>query len=123
MAIEGILAILCIFGVPVISWTCVRMFKLWIAHQERKIELLGHSQAPSVDAQSIIELRNDIRRVSDVATNYDMSIQHSLDQIQRRLDFLESKSTIGQSPNRATYSPPVEQVIIIGQDGSSQLDG
>jgi hypothetical protein len=120
------------FGLPCIGLVSWLFFTSWTKHEERKIELGGvvPTQNQNVfrqpfrmksDTQSEItvtdELRAEIRRVSETATQYDLSIQHTLDQIQKRLDTIETRL----SPTRVDHgtslnSEPVEQ-ITAGRSG------
>ena len=121
------------FGLPCIGLVAWLFFTSWTKHEERKIELGGvvPRQNQNVfrqpfrmksDTQSEItvtdELRAEIRRVSETATQYDLSIQHSLDQIQKRLDTIETRL----NPTRVeqTANPVLDSAeqIIVGQTRS-----
>jgi len=95
-------------------------FKNWMKFQQRKFEILQSRPIVRVDDTTMSELRNEIARVSDTATLYDMSIQHTLDEILRRLEYLESQrssDTVGvgrYAASETTGQTGVVQTLMSG---------
>ena len=84
---------------------------------ERRIELRSQQRSTPLSDQTIAELKKEITDVRHVANEYDLSIQHTLDNIVRRLDNLESQHLTSNSPTRPyTPAPQEEQRVFAGED-------
>jgi hypothetical protein len=106
-----------VIGVPVLSVFAGNAYKSWLMHQERKLQFKTPQKDKALDEPTVVQLRNEIMQVRQVANEYDLSIQHTLDQIQRRLDFLESERRTKVTYARSsTDSPTVEQSITAGRE-------
>jgi hypothetical protein len=111
-----------IFFIPIVAIVggfLSTIIQQWIKHAERMAELKCSQVNTKIDEPALDSLRKEISQVRSVATEYDLSIQHTLDQIQQRLDFLES-----QVPERRSYSGPAvskpseEQIVLHARTSS-----
>jgi hypothetical protein len=102
-------------GIPVVCAFTARCFKAWLQYKEKR-DLILSSRVPQVtDDKTFAELRNEIIHVRAVSNEYDLSIQHTLDEIVRRLEYLEAKSTANVPiPRPAPPAPQEEQITING---------
>ena len=78
--------------------------RMWFAHEERKLKIraLGQGSAGSDSLRSEFDaLRVELARLRDTSTQYDISIQHTLEDVQQRLARLESKRSSTVSPAAA----------------------
>jgi TolA-binding protein len=69
------------------------MWKTFLKHQERKLEIKAGNQnaADSSVLQQIEDLREEVARLRDTSTQYDISIQHTLEELQQRMTYVEGK--------------------------------
>jgi len=69
------------------------MWKNFLQHQERRLEIKAGTQT-SVNSgvlDQIEALREEVARLRDTSTQYDISIQHTLEELQQRVAFVESR--------------------------------
>ena len=101
-----------IFAVPVVAIVMgigAQIIKNFLAHQERKYKLKLESQSSasgSVTAD-IQALRDEVARLRDTSTQYDISIQHSLEDMQQRLEFLERRLGVAAVRIREEEERPI----------------
>lgn len=84
--------------------------RMWFTHEERKLKIRSQSQSDAGGETLRSEfdsLRAEVARLRDTSTQYDISIQHSLEDMQNRLERLESKRAV--SPAASGAQEPVEQ--------------
>lgn len=96
---EGSLAILCVFGIPLLV--------IWTSHRRKMLELklqLNNRGDDSLRA-TVDQLRSEVRSLRDTTTQYDMSFDTALQRIERRVDTLENHAI-------TTRSEPVRNVEI-----------
>ena len=74
--------------------------------QERRMEMrLQAQQGQSEDATRQIDaLRAEVARLRDTSTQFDMSLEHSVDRLEERVGRIETKT----APRPATVSQPEE---------------
>jgi hypothetical protein len=75
-----------------VAWGAKSMLKIWTDHEQRKLEIL-HMTGALPNTSSFSELKAEIERVRATSNEYDLSIQHTLDEIQQRLAAIESDRT------------------------------
>jgi hypothetical protein len=91
--IVAVVGAVSVFGMPVF------LFIAWSRHKERMAALMQ----PRSDMRSSAEiesLKQEIASLRDTTTQYDMSVEHRLTEIQHRLDNIEGRRT---SSTAATY--------------------
>lgn len=73
------------------------MLKSVLRHRERKLEIMASSEGAAGETivQQIQELRDELARLRDTSTQYDISIQHTLEDLQRRMQHVENKHAAG----------------------------
>lgn len=90
MDLEGILAITFIFGTP---FAVIGVVALWmyLKHQKDMFDrkLFAQSQMSSQAYSEIIGLRQELAQLRDTSTQYDVSIQHSLEDLHHRVAHVE----------------------------------
>lgn len=86
--------------------------RMWFSHEERKMKLRSQgSNTAEVDAlRSEIEgLRAEVARLRDTSTQYDISIQHTLEDMQQRLERAEGRR--GSSSPATRADEPAQETI------------
>jgi len=113
--LTAILIVFVVIGVPVISVFAVGAFKAYLQHQERKLQIMGAGVKTNFDDSTAAKLRDEIMQVRQVANEYDLAIQHTLDQILKRLDFLESQRGVKLQHVRSAAPLAQDDVVTVGQ--------
>lgn len=83
--------------VPIVAIVCAigsKVIKNYLAFKERALAMrLQHSNGGDADiARQLQELRQEIAQLRDTSTSYDLSIDHQLQQLERRMQFMEGKN-------------------------------
>jgi TolA-binding protein len=95
----GIAVSLVFISLGLIGAGITRMF---FAYDERKLKIRTLGQNPvGVDSlkSEIDAVRQEVARLRDTSTQYDISIQHTLEDMQQRLERLESRRpVVAQEP-------------------------
>ncbi|SRR5579883_652343 len=91
-----------VFLIPIVAIVMgigSEMWKNFLRHQERKLEIKAGSQktADGSVLKQIDALREEVARLRDTSTQYDISIQHTLEDLQHRLATLESSRRTSQT--------------------------
>jgi len=89
------------------------VIKMILQHVEKKAEIkAGNSGAGNEALRSEFEaLRQEVARLRDTSTQYDISIQHTLEELQHRVSTLESKKRNGTAAAAATEDKEANVVI------------
>jgi len=98
--------------IAVIALAVIRIVKLVMQTDVRKLELRAQiQQQPGSIAGSgeVAALREELARLRDTSTQYDVSLQHALERIEQRLDHVERRVFQEVSPD--AKSDPIHQVI------------
>jgi hypothetical protein len=93
--------------VAVISQSLTSMHKRVLEHREQMAMRTGGQDVNQTVLDEITKLRDELSRLRDTTTQYDLSIQHTLDDVQRRLSFVESRPSVG--PSGTTNPQPVTE--------------
>jgi hypothetical protein len=80
--------------VAIVSAIGSSVVKRYLVFKERELEMrLAHSKTGDADiVRQLQELRDELARLRDTSTSYDLSIDHQLQQLERRMQFMENKS-------------------------------
>jgi hypothetical protein len=83
-------------SIPVVAIVCgvgAGVFKHWTQHEQEmaRIRAMSGSNLSQGQTSSIEELRQEIMALRDTTTQYDMSVEHTLAEIQNRLAHLEGR--------------------------------
>lgn len=94
---EGILAILFLFGTPAIIVVLLVISSMWKQHLQSKERIMQmkveQSNIPNESLMRMMEeLRKEVAQLRDTTTQYDMSIDKNMHMIEQRLSYLEQKS-------------------------------
>ena len=86
------------------------MLKSVLRHRERKLEIMAGSKNAGNETvlQQIQTLRDEIARLRDTSTQYDISIQHTLDDLQHRMERVESKHVAFVVPIQDAAEQPAQ---------------
>jgi hypothetical protein len=87
-----------------------KMLKAWMFHRQ-EMERLKQSRsvgASNVDSSVIDQLRQEIMQLRDTTTQYDMSVEKTLQDIKQRLAYLESVREVQHV--QAAPLPELQQV-------------
>ncbi len=96
----------------ILTWVALLAFwgyKGWLRHKEREMELRAMGRLPQLASrQSNVELRRlseELGRLRDTSTQYDLTVERELKELRERVVFLEGKLRETQSqpfPNAAS---------------------
>jgi hypothetical protein len=88
--------------VAIVGGLMIQAIKMLIEHREHLASIKAANQAANGDVSSsdIQQLRDEIARLRDTTTQYDLSIDHHLQDLDQRLSSLEN--------HRLTYTAPIE---------------
>jgi hypothetical protein len=80
--------------VAIVSGIGASVIKRYLAFKERELEMrLRHSNGGDADiTRQLQELRQEIAHLRDTTTSYDLSIDHQLQQLERRMQYMENKN-------------------------------
>ncbi len=73
-------------------------YKQWL-NFKRETMMMNQSSQPQLNAsqnQAIEELRQELMAFKDTVTQYDMTVDRSLNEIKQRLDFIESERVVAR---------------------------
>jgi TolA-binding protein len=98
--------------VGIVSVACVIIAKMAFRFEERKLQIRGEIQNTGSDSvRSEVEtLRQELARLRDTSTQYDISIQHTLEDVQQRLERVEAKGSVS---SRTTPAGDANQESVI----------
>ena len=96
--------------IAILGACCIIIARMALRFEERKLQL--RAGAPDRAIESIRtefqQLRDDLARLRDTSTQYDVSIQHTLEDLQGRVAALESRREAGRAwANAEEESRPV----------------
>jgi hypothetical protein len=99
-----ILAILCVFGIP--------LSVIWTSHRRKMMELqLKLKQQGSSDVQgSINSLREEVRQLRDTTMQYDLSFDAAMQRMEQRVEGLERR--VSTQPTTAVQESTPQNVVI-----------
>ncbi len=80
---EGMLAILLIFGIPVLA--------ILTAHHRKVLEIKHRSRQDAGEQRAIEELRAEIASLRDTTTRFDLSFDTALQNLESRVAHLEAR--------------------------------
>ena len=87
-----IIAILCIFGLPM----SIPLMNLWAKHQREMLELRLQLQQGNGNANTEIEaLRQEIQALRETSMQYDLSFDAALQRVEQRVARVEQNSSFG----------------------------
>lgn len=94
--LTGLVAVICIFGTPLAAIGMVA-FRSYLKHQSEILDkkLATHSEASSRIEAEVVALRQELAQLRDTSTQYDISIQHTLEELQHRVHSIESRNSRG----------------------------
>jgi hypothetical protein len=87
--------------------------KMILQHVEKKAVIKTQSAGTADDSlrDDFEALRQEVARLRDTSTQYDISIQHTLDDLQYRVSTLESRKRNGSAAARAAKDEEANVVI------------
>ena len=91
----------------IVGGSITGVIKLFLAHRERALQIqlqLRQTGNSGLEAQ-FAALKDDMARLRDTCTSYDLSIDSQLRRIEQRLEFVEGRQI------RPTSQEPVEQNV------------
>ena len=93
------------------------MLKQWARHKEEmaRIRMTTRFEMDGAAQGQFETLRQEVMSLRDTTTQYDMSVERSLEEIRHRLTSLESRNGTVYRPQAA----PEEQRALLGQDTAS----
>jgi hypothetical protein len=114
----------CWVFIPIIAIAMVlgsKMLSMVLSHREQMASIRGSRSVtthPDLMAE-LQQLRTDMARLRDTTTQYDMSIQHTLEQVQIRIAALEAEKPSSWNHAFAGSLPkePVEPVQLTRNNG------
>lgn len=82
-----------VFGIPILA--------IWLHHRRAMLELRIRAQGNLTDEvrAEFARVRQEIQALRDTTTRFDMSVEETMHQIQRRLEALEQKTRMISSEN------------------------
>ena len=90
MMIVSIIAILCIFGLPM----SIPLMNLWAKHQREMLELRLQLQQGNGNSNSEIQaLRQEIQALRETSMQYDLSFDAALQRMEQRVVRVEQNSS------------------------------
>ena len=88
----AIIAILCIFGLPM----SIPLLNLWSKHQREMLELRLQLQQGNGSSHTEIEaLRQEIQALRETSMQYDLSFDAALQRVEQRVARVEQNSSLG----------------------------
>lgn len=103
-------------GIAIVGSLGAVIARMWFRHEERKLQLRsqgGVSQETDSLRTEFDALRTELARLRDTSTQYDISIQHTLEDMQQRLERVESRRAVTMPATREE-APAQETVIARG---------
>lgn len=94
---DGITAIVIVgMSLGFVGW----LVKIRILAKERleQIRLKARQPAAGIDDNQMGLLRDEIATLRDTSTQHAISLQHSVERLERRIDFLEQKTRVLDTP-------------------------
>lgn len=106
--IELFLVIAAIALIPVVAIVAPLTIKMILSHSERKAKIRAeeNTKVKGTLRDELEALRLEVSRLRDTTTQYDISIQHTLEELHQRLARVEG---IVRPQVGATIDEPVEQ--------------
>lgn len=113
--------VMVVMAVPIVAIVMgigAGIIKMILKHQERKAEIRDQSlRGGNNSLRAEIEaLREELSRLRDTATQFDISIQHTLEELHTRVATLESQRRQNSIPARTAQENEKQAVLI--QPGS-----
>jgi TolA-binding protein len=91
--VQVLQTVLVLPALAIVGLITAGIIKTVLKFTERKAEIQAQASGAGNDSlrTEMEALRQEVARLRDTSTQYDISIQHSLEDMQRRLEFLENK--------------------------------
>jgi hypothetical protein len=91
--IQFILVIALVPVVAILAPFTAGIIKMILSHRERKAKIHAEANAQGNELlrNEIEGLRQDLAQLRDTTTQYDVSIQHTLEELQQRVSHLETR--------------------------------
>jgi chromosome segregation ATPase len=104
---QGVLAIFFLFGTP-FAVVAALTFRMYLKHQAEMLDrkLLAQSLLTGQTQSEISALRQELAQLRDTSTQYDVSLQHSLEELQHRVATIEARNRKG-----STLAPEEQQAV------------
>src|SRR5579862_3894160 len=85
--------------IPIVGVVCIAsviIAKMFFRFEERKHQMMFQDKSAGNESlQAEVEtLRQEVARLRDTSTQYDISIQHTLEDMQQRLERVEGKRSV-----------------------------
>lgn len=99
--------------VGILSVACIIIARMSFRFEERKHQMMFQNKGAGNDAlrAEVETLRQEVARLRDTSTQYDISIQHTLEELHTRVANLESQRREIAADGRSTQS---SQPAILG---------
>ena len=103
--LAGIIAILCVFGIPLSA--------IWTSHRRKMLmmQLQLRNQGDSGVRASVEALREEVRSLRETTMQYDLSFDSALQRMERRVDGLERR-VVGGSTTSSVESNHAEEMRV-----------
>jgi predicted nuclease with TOPRIM domain len=105
-------------ALAIIGFVARSIVKVVMDADIRKLELRKSAQLPDAGAASneLEQLRAEIARLRETTTDHALSLQHTVERLYQRVDFLERKSIASQTEDTVTIAPePRQSQQIVGR--------
>lgn len=102
--IRIVLIVMMVPIVAIVGGLGTGIIKMILSHLERKAELRANTVGAGNNSMKseFDSLRQEVARLRDTSTQYDISIQHTLEELHRRVEMLESSRRNGSVPAHIT---------------------
>lgn len=99
-AFAGLAAVVFIFG----RGTVFAMLQTWERVHMAKLQARGPAGAP-MPPEHLTQLHEEFARLRDTTTQHSISMQHSMERLERRVEFLEQKGAAQAMVEPVTDAP------------------
>lgn len=108
-------AVMIVPVVAIIGGIAAGVIKMILRHEEQRERMRFQSTGAGNEAwrAEIETLRQELSRLRDTSTQYDVSIQHTLEDLQQRMERLEARRAVG-GMSSASALEETEQIVSVG---------